>query len=184
MRRGLSGGVVSRRRGFGLLEFLVALLLFSTAVTGLLSTQLAGQRATHAALQSSVALSLARDVLARIEANAAATAAYLVTELGVATPETPEIDCRHFPCTPTELARFDLWQVAESLGISADGSYLPQLARLTDPRLCISRSGDEVTVLLSWRAHAVAPGVTGARCPAGATGRREVALSTSLFAAS
>lgn len=170
--------------GFGLTEFLVALLLFSTGALGLLSSQLAGQRATHAALQRSVALSLAQDLLARIESNPVASAEYAITELGASTRDKPQVDCRHTPCTPSELARFDLWQFAGELGATVDGSRVPQLARLPSARACVALAGEEVTVTLSWLGHASAPGSAVTRCGGDGALRRHVELSSWLVVVS
>lgn len=172
--------VVARRDapGFGLTELLVALLLFTTGMLGLLSGQLAGQRSTHAALQRTVALAYAQDLLARIESNPGALAQYVVTGLGADVPEAPGTDCRHAPCTPAELARFDLWRVATLLQSGGDGARVPRLARLPGARACVERAGEQVTVALSWLGHAAGPGAASARCGAGEAPRREVALST------
>ncbi|NND66495.1 MAG: hypothetical protein HKN19_02810 [Halioglobus sp.] len=159
------------------MECLVALLLFATGALGLLSSQLAGQRATHAALQRSGAVLLAQDLLARIEANPAARADYAVAELGVGTHEQPETDCRHSPCTPSELARFDLWQVAVALNTVVDDARVPRLARLPAARACIELTSEEVRVTLSWLDHAAAPGSAGSSCGADEALRRQVALS-------
>lgn len=184
MRGCIAGSRVRLTTGIGLTEFLIALLLFTTGALGLLSSQLAGQRATHAALQRSVALSLAQDLLVRIEANPAAVAEYAGQELAASTRDRPEIDCRHSPCTPSELARFDLWQVAAALGGAGEGSRVPRVGRLPSARACIERAGEAVTVTLSWLGHPSGLASAGARCGADAFLRREVALSSWVVAVS
>ncbi|RLA48698.1 MAG: hypothetical protein DRQ98_14465, partial [Gammaproteobacteria bacterium] len=49
------------QKGVGLLEVLIALLIFTTGMMGLLSTQLAGKKAGYEATQRSIATALARD---------------------------------------------------------------------------------------------------------------------------
>ena len=51
------------QRGFAMVELLFALLIFSVAMMGLWSGQMAGKRAGYDALQRTVATNLARDIL-------------------------------------------------------------------------------------------------------------------------
>ena len=51
------------QRGVGMLEFLVALMIFSMGITGLLSAQLVAKKTIIEAGQRSMAIALARDIL-------------------------------------------------------------------------------------------------------------------------
>ena len=93
-----------------MLEVLLALFLFSITMLGSLSVQITGKRAGHDALQRTVAVSLAWDMIARIRANPGQMELYrfsLPAEDGSALPE-PATDCDSAPCTESELAHFDL----------------------------------------------------------------------------
>ena len=177
MLRGIALSAGDRSAGFGLIEFLVALLLFTTGAAGLVSSQVVAQRASHAALQSTFALALAEDFLARIEANPLGIASYVVAHLEAGGRDAPETDCRHSPCTPSELARHDLWQISHLLGAGSGDGAGPRLARLHSPIACVQRSGGEVTVHLSWQVHTAAPALTTVHCARDDGARREVALS-------
>ncbi len=151
-----------RQKGVGLLEVLIALLIFSTSMMGLLSTQLAGKKAGYEATQRSIATALVRDILERMQANPEKISTYMVNNAGdQENPLTiPLIDCEQADCTPVQLAVFDLWQWETLLlGVSEkqDGR---NVGGLVSPRACIYREGSVVSVAISWL------GVTSAREPA------------------
>jgi type IV pilus assembly protein PilV len=140
-----------------MLEFLLALLIFSVGMLGLMSAQLAGKRAVFEAGQRSTATALARDILERIRANPGQLDAY---ELAVAAGDesarlpSPGADCDAVPCTAEQLAAFDVWQwesllLGESEQVGGDST-----GGLVSPRGCIRRDGAEVTVTISWLASA------------------------------
>jgi len=139
--------------GFGMPELLIALLLFSTAVAGLMSTQLAAKRALHEAHQRSLATALASDLLARLRGNPGQLAAYQTDiparPLRPAPP--PSGNCRQADCTPEELAAFDLWQWEQALLGAAERSGLAHAGGLPQARACLHTSGNLVRVILSWR---------------------------------
>jgi type IV pilus assembly protein PilV len=151
-----------RQKGVGLLEVLIALLVFTTGMMGLLSTQLAGKKAGYEATQRSVATALARDILERMQANPGQIAAYVVNNAGDQENPLPmpATNCEQTDCTPLQLAVFDLWQweslvmgVSEKQGGSNVGG-------LVSPRACIFREDGAVSVAISWL------GATSARDPA------------------
>ena len=56
-------------RGVALAEFLIALFIFSSVAAAALGTQLAGKTLHFDAMQRSLAVALANDLLLRIQAN-------------------------------------------------------------------------------------------------------------------
>ena len=178
MPRSIASSCIRGASGFGLVEFLVALVLFATGAVGLVSSQIAGQRASHAALERTLALAIAEDFLARIHANPAAIAHYAVPRLQAGVHDQPETDCRQSPCTPSELALYDLWHMSVLMNAGSGDAVMPRLARLGAAVACVRRSGGEVTIHLSWRAHTADPAHADVRCAQGDAPRREVALST------
>lgn len=152
--------------GVGMLEFLLALLIFTTGMAGLLSVQLAAKQATNEAARRSVATHLARDILERMQANPQISPAYQIEIPGTAGQRlpTPVVDCQHAACSAVQLAEYDLWNWESAL--------LGESARYTDgnaggliaPRGCITTDEGSVTVVISWLA-ATAPAFQGAlRC--------------------
>ena len=149
------------QKGVGLLEVLIALLIFTTGMMGLLSTQLAGKKAGYEATQRSIATALARDILERIQANPGQTPAYLVNNAGdQENPlSIPATNCEQSDCTPVQLATFDLWQWESLvLGVS-EKQGMSNVGGLVSPRACIFREEGVVLVAISWL------GSTSARDP-------------------
>ena len=112
--------------GAGLIEVMVALLIFATAMSGIVTTQLAGKRAAHEALQRSMAALLAGDMLERMRGNPGQLAVYVAHALGdsVAPISSPATDCTLAVC---------------------------RLGGLLNPRACVAVSGSRITLALSWR---------------------------------
>ena len=161
----------SRQKGLGLLEVLVALLIFSTGMMGLLAIQVAGKKAGYEATQRSIATALARDILERMQANPGQISAYEVNNAGDwENPlSMPAINCAQADCTPVQLAAFDLWQWESLvLGVSEQqgGS---NVGGLVSPRACIFREDGLVSVAISWL------GVTSARDSAESTCGSDIA---------
>jgi len=149
------------QKGLGLLEVLIALLIFTTGMMGLLSTQLAGKKAGYEATQRSIATALARDILERIQANPGQITAYVVNNAGdQENPlSIPATNCELSECTPVQLAAFDLWQWESLvLGVS-EKQGMSNVGGLVSPRACIFRQDGAVSVAISWL------GATSARDP-------------------
>lgn len=161
---GRDGGDRADQSGVGMLEFLIALVVFSTGVMGLLSVQLLGMQIIQEANQRSVATALARDILERIQANPINAAAYVADNIGDAGRPIPlpAANCDHADCSATELAVFDLWQwQALLLGSSVKYRGL-DIGGLRAPLACIRHRQGVVAVVVSW--------------PKGATGDQSVSF--------
>lgn len=155
-----------RQRGIGMLEFLLALFIFSIGMMGLLSAQLAGKKAGYDATQRSVATALARDILERVRANPGQIANYRVAAAGDLDPPMPPpgIDCDTTVCTPVQLAAFDLWQWESLLLGAAEQDSLGFAGGLVSPRACISSDGGEVVVAITWLGLTAATAPTASVC--------------------
>lgn len=140
-------------RGAGLIEVMLAVLVFSAAMAGLLSVQATGLQASAESLQRTTAVLLAQDILARIRANRGELESYVGASLGNPGKRLgrPAVDCDRAACTPPELAAHDLWHwesllVGDRSGIagrSAEGLYRP-LA-------CILETDGQLTLNITWR---------------------------------
>jgi type IV pilus assembly protein PilV len=143
---------VAGHRGIGMLEFVIALLIFSMGMMGLLSAQLAGKKAGYEAAQRSIATALVRDMLERIRANPGQISAYQVTDAGDTSHRVPlpDVDCDATECSAVQLATFDIWQW-ESLLLGASEQLSGVYAGgLVAPRACIASDAGEVAVTISW----------------------------------
>jgi type IV pilus assembly protein PilV len=136
-----------------MIEFLVALFIFSTVATGVLATQLAGKTIHFDAMQRSRAVAMANDLLRRIQANSAGFAAYVVPDAMDSTqPETiPEVDCRSTECTSDQLAAFDLWHWQRGLRGSLERRSGEWVGGLLSPSACVREQAGVVSVIISWQ---------------------------------
>ncbi len=129
----------ARAGGFGLLEFLVALLVFSSGILLVLHNQLLGARLALEGTQRSVATAPARDLVTRIQLNPGRAALYGLDAPPVG-PESPapEVDCSEVSCSGAELAAFEAWQ------------WQGLLRGLVTPAVCVHRSGNVAIVAVGW----------------------------------
>lgn len=100
--------------GFTLLEVLVALLILSVGLLGLVNLQMRGLQYSDSARQKSQATFLAYDILDRMRANKdeVANGTYNTT-IGTAVAQPAAADLcttSTVSCTPDKLAAFDLWE--------------------------------------------------------------------------
>jgi type IV pilus assembly protein PilV len=132
---------------------MLALLVFSTAMTGLLSVQVLAMRSSSEAVQRSTAVLLAQDILSRVRANPGQVTAYVGTGFGDTRQrrDAPGTDCDRRPCSPAELAAHDLWHWESLLVGEAVGSAGRSTGGLHQPRACISFAAGRVTFGLYWR---------------------------------
>jgi type IV pilus assembly protein PilV len=145
-------GVVAIQGGVGMLEFLIALLVFSVGMIGLMSAQLIGKKASFDASQRSAATALARDIVERMRANPGQTMAYRVVGAGDATSRqpTPDADCSITDCSAEQLAAYDLWQWESHLVGESAQDAVGNAGGLVAPRACIGSADGEVHVVISW----------------------------------
>jgi len=155
----ITGPVATRRlfgasghTGIGMLEFLIALLVFSMGMMGLLTAQLAGKKVGHEAAQRSIATALARDMLERIRANPGQIADYRGTEAGDARHRLPlpDADCDTTSCSAAQLATFDVWQWESLLLGESEKLAGVYAGGLVSPRACITGDAGEIAVTISW----------------------------------
>ena len=153
-------------RGGGLIEVMLALLVFSTAMTGALAVQVQSMRASSAALQRSAAVLLVQDILTRIRANPHEVERYTGSgfgDSGQPQPDPPR-DCEQTACGLVELAAFDLWHWESLLLGATSRSGDRTRGALHLPRACISHDGGRVTVHLLWRAAGFGESASQGNC--------------------
>jgi len=178
--------------GFGLVELLVSLLVFSVGVLGVAATQIAAKRANYEAIQRSIASSLANDIFERMRGNPAQLNLYAQTEIG-GSALTSAADCNTTLCSTIDLASFDLREWSELLdGISEELSIAGVIFNaggLVDSRACIEVDGGLVTIAIAWRGMSDSTNPGGSKCgePSGLYGpsheRRRLLLMKSFIGA-
>ncbi|MEM7083577.1 MAG: type IV pilus modification protein PilV [Pseudomonadota bacterium] len=113
-------------RGFSLIEVLVALVVLSVGMLGVLTLQVKGLQFSQSARISTNAILAASDMADRIRANPNGGLSY-VAGLGGA-GDQPQPQCADLPnapmpanttCTTAELAAFDIWLWKEAIASDA-----------------------------------------------------------------
>lgn len=161
---------------------MLALLIGAVAMLGLATGRLVAGQGLAEARNHSQATLLATDMLHRLLANPGQLDAYLVEAPGDSGPVPAlERDCRAAPCTPGELARFDLYQGLRQLrGADPGEADRPWQDLPADSRLCLRRAGKRLEVVVVWPARS--RGLAGAAPDCGtaapAETRRQLSLVT------
>lgn len=129
--------ILSKQRGVGLVEILVALLVLMIGVLGFIALQYRAVEATSEGGARIQAINLARDFAERIRVNRGAMAEY-VAELQSATNQSSSSkDCSNEECTASEMADYDvarIIQFARSAGMAVN---LLKCQGNNDARQCI-----------------------------------------------
>ncbi len=139
-----------KHHGFSLVEVLVALFVLSIGLLGLAALQTTGLRFNHQSYQRTQAVMLSYDIIDRIRANPVGinNGDYDTVPGG---PAGAYPDCMAGPCTPAQMAAYDIgvWKdaVRAQLGASGDAS----IATLAPPVRTITISWQEsyVSMLMS-----------------------------------
>ena len=174
--------------GVGLVEVLVALLIFAVGIVGAFKMQIAAKRANFEAAQQSIAVGLVRDILERIRSNPGELESYLVEEVGERALAAG-LDCRLMSCSNSQLAVHDLHEWSSHLTgagelVSIDGTDR-NAGGLAMARACVRRSSRIVTVAIAWRGTNRLAGDSESDCGesssvygAGNEGRRLLVMTT------
>ena len=98
--------VPEQQRGFTLIEALIAFVILSVGLLGIVSLQALSKTSQHQAIQRSRAVTLADAMVERIRINPAAVATYIASNPLGDDPNSPEPspDCSSAACDPNELA--------------------------------------------------------------------------------
>jgi len=152
-----------RQTGVGMLELLIALLILSLGMMGLLAAQLAGKRASYEASQRSVATALARDIIERMRANPAQLESYRATNIGDEAHRalSPHTDCNASACSAAQLAVFDLWQWESLLRGESEVVSGGYVGGLFAPRACIAADNGAVAISINWLSASAGESVAG-----------------------
>ena len=152
--------------GFALLEVAVALFLFTLAMWGVMSAHIMTARASYDALQRTVALALARDMVARVRANPEALHDYaLRTPANVSGDPVDSLpDCHTIACTPRQLAHFDLREWQRGLDGEWEQESGVPVGVLLSPSACVGGHDGVLEVMVSWVTLAAKGSIVSAPC--------------------
>jgi len=169
-----------RQRGLGLIEVLVAALVFAIGLLGLFGAQVSAKKNGLEALQRSVATGLARDLLERMRSNPGQLSAFQLDGVTPASAAPSTAGACAWPsaatgmplgCSPTELVAHDLDEWLQELaGMAAvaviDGEERA-VAGLLEPRVCVAVTFGRVSVAIAWRGLQPMASAVESRCGAG-----------------
>ncbi len=173
-----------KQKGFTLLEVLIAFVILSVGLLGIVNLQAMSKKFTHQAAQRTIAVSLANMIVEKIKANPVETAAsYSNADVGGGTITAEPSACSS-ACTTDIIAERDLWEWEQAL----DGA---STAGLIEPHACINFVSDgtrvntgTLTVRVQWTglnelSDAAAGGVIcNGGAAAGYLRRRQVIVNT------
>jgi type IV pilus assembly protein PilV len=164
--RSLSGSPLSVRAGFTLVEVLVALFVVALGIAGAAALQTLAVRSARDAARLSDGTRLARSLAERMRANPRALAQsdnpylHLDYDASGGAPAASAPCDSDADCDADELARFDVFEVAEAVAAGFPGGRLrvcrdagsPDAAGVL-PWTCEEEDGAPVVVKLGWRAQ-------------------------------
>lgn len=145
--------IISRHKGVGMIEVLVALLLLAIGVLGYVALQVRAVEASSEALMRSQAIMLMRGIAESMRANSSGQGFYPGKVRGY-TAFTADSDmqtkCLNAACTPEQAAAFDAYEaarVANALGISLTMDSCPGVqATASVKRQCLFAAWGRTTI--------------------------------------
>lgn len=154
---------LNHQYGIGIVEVMVTIVITTIGLLGLSALQLQASKATQDSGGRSQALWIVDDLVNRIRANEAAAANYNTN--GKYTCSTPTKMCSAYhdgssrvaavACTNSEMATFDLWELACANRASVSGSDFTKSNAadfIPNPELNVAHdaSTNRVTISLTW----------------------------------
>ncbi len=140
-----------KQHGVGLIEVLVALMIFSMGMLGIASLQVISKRSSFESQQRQEAVMIANDIISRIK-NSGLSPADIETNYNDKTvsatvaPAAIAKNCLQGECSVSELVAYDLNHWHRNIYGSASGN----VSGLAYAKGCIDVDGDIITVTVAW----------------------------------
>lgn len=157
---------INKQQGSSLIEVLIGILILTVGILGMATMQLSAKRIGYDALQRSIAITLSHDIIERMRSNPQALGAYAVVNLGDGTLAEPD-NCFDADCTTIQLAARDLWEWEQSLIGASEQIGANSVGGLVNPRACIVRDVDRITVAIAWKGFQSIANPTASDCGEG-----------------
>lgn len=140
----------AHQRGLTLLESLVAVVVLALGVLGMLGVQMRSMAETQTGVRRAQAVRLIEDLSERLKSNPSAQASLNSYKADWNDSVTAAVDCSSAPCTPPQLASWDLKQwrsnVSEALPMGQAATFVS--TDTTDPG-----ARRMLGVMVAWRAN-------------------------------
>ncbi len=182
----------SNQKGVGLVEVLVALMVFSMGMLGIASLQVISKRSSFEAQQRQEAVLIANDMISRIK-NSGLTSAQIKTYFDnkdfaadpLDPPDSPSVNCVTANCTVAQLVEYDLISWHKSIYGSSIEASGQKISGLASAKGCIDVTQDsgtttKVTVTVAWLSLSEMSGNKTRVCTItdGGSSQREVSINT------
>jgi type IV pilus assembly protein PilV len=173
---------ITQNNGFTLIEVLIAFIILTVGLLGIVALQISAKQANYNADQRSAAFALAHDIVERIRANDTTEAvAKYNTTLSHNSPLTAH-NCLNNACSSMNMAAYDLdqWRkalrMADNTGILANGVVCISAEQSSDSRMI------ELQVVVAWQGRQKIKPVTNKDINCGSfSDRRAVVLNSHIF---
>ena len=179
----------AKQKGVGLVEILVALMVFSIGMLGIASLQVVSKRSSFEAQQRQEAVFMANDMISRIK-NSGLTPSQIKAYYddqnfsSGSVPESPH-DCLVNNCDAEQLVAYDLSRWHKNIyGSAVEAGSGEKVSGLLGARGCIDveQAGSEitkVTVTIAWLSMSSLSGDRDRVCAIGDSAKqREVSINT------
>lgn len=170
-------------RGSTLMESLISLVILSLGSLGVAGMQITSKQSTFESMQRTRAAYFANDVIERIRTNPTGLAVYSGKVVGGGTIATkPSPACgTGAPCSPAQLAAYDLWEWEQAIDGAAAKSSNGNSSGLLAPTGCITNVNGQVNVAISWygmKRMSDGAGAATSSCGTAGSNRRQLVVAT------
>lgn len=146
----------NQQNGFTLIEVLIAFVILSVGLLGIVNLQAMSKTFTHQAVQRSIAVNLADSIIERIRVNPTALLTYTgsATAGGATKGAEPAPNCSTAVCNNTQLAIHDLWEWEQNMDGATVTVGAANTSGLISPQACfnfVARAGMVRTGFLTVR---------------------------------
>jgi len=169
----VGGHAVGRRReaGFTLLEVLVAVFVLAIGVLGMARLILIAKQVNYEAVQRSLAITLAQDMMERVRSNPRSLGSYDGASVGSGSATAQSCTGT---CSATQLAAYDIYQWDQALYGSSEAAGGRALGGLVMPAGCITANANVVTVEIAWMGSRDSVIAGASTCGAAIGSRRQI----------
>lgn len=142
-------------KGLGLIEVLIALVVFALGVVGMAGLHLRTLSMSMDSVQRSVVIAKSQDVADRIRSSGAPPGSYVGTYASAACAVVPAVSCADSElglaenCSAAQMATFDVWEAFCGSDSGLEGGVIEWVARITCDSGCTG-AGARMAITTQW----------------------------------